>query len=265
MDAKWLRGPSLVITAAVVLLLSTVSAAGANSRGIWQLLNANNCGGTCNLRGVRAEISWPTKFNIVENQLGNEDIALADGGSAAGATAGGAQINDTVFGQDCNKTDTAGVLYNYWEVIHQNGVGDCTIGTSDVGSSTVVYRIQRRPSSDCSASRCIGVWVGGNYKNSQSVVDDVMHHILAQGELDRDFVDGSGNNYYNSNTLVKGTWPGAGTVRWQRTSDLDNGSTTWTTVGSAQCGFDGPAFKWDVGDLTGGFVIAFDSSGGSCP
>jgi hypothetical protein len=258
-----IRGRQRLRWATIVLLVvaaSTVAAtvADANSGGAWIVAN-NGCGGTCNLRGSRADITMPNTFQEVSNQ-GAAIMVGGDSGFGASGESGGMQLNS--FSSDCDSTDTNGHIHSFSEVIAENGPGDCMVMSGIIDSETHTYQTRRRSSSLCSKNYCVGTHVDGTLTQTVPFNHTYMDAIYAQGELAR-----NSGTWYNGNTVVSGDYPGSGTVNWQRTSDIDDGTTAnWITIQSAACGGlpNGNDGHWYVGNISGGFNIHFVTSGGHC-
>jgi hypothetical protein len=201
--------------------------------------------------------------------VGLEGLVFASQGGGAGSIqVGGIQLNDKIS-TDCDPTfDTDGVLYNFWELIGTGGVGFCHVTTHSIGGETHTYRDQRRLDADCAiSSPCVSAWIDNDWKATTPVIGDYGDHILAQGELVRNYIDTQGRDWFNGNTLVNGTWGGTGATPWQRTSDKAGTTTTWSTIGGiARHTYDGDVSRWVCGSLTGGFLIHFvsDPSDATC-
>ena len=224
----------------------------ANSRGIWIVYNTGCGAGNCNLRGTQADITWPSKFNILSGTSANEGLIFNSTGQDVGSIQVGA-IQYNSYANDCDVTDTNGNLRNFYEYFDLLGNGFChVVTTSTPGGETHSYHDQRRIDSDCGSvlPPCASAWIDGVFKASAPMSHDYGFDISAQGEINHD-------GDWNTNTAVSGVWPGGGTVNWSRTSDKYGTGTTWTVIGSGQSAWDGSGDHWVCGPIPGGFRIYF--------
>jgi hypothetical protein len=248
------RGVRIQICVGVLVWTAVAASASlANSRGAYEVDNSG-CGGTCNLRGTQADITWPAKFNILSGNAGNEGLIFnSTNVNKAFIQVGAIQFN-SLPGTDCDASDTNGNLRNFYETADLLGNGFCHVVTSSTpGGETHNYKDQRRKDADCGSvlPPCASGWIDGTFKATAPMTQDYGKFISSQGELDVD-------SNFNTNTAVSAAWPGAGSVHWSRTSDKFGNAQTWTAIGSAPSGWAGSTGDhWFCGSIAGGFSIYF--------
>jgi hypothetical protein len=250
------------VTAIGLLMLLLPAAAYGNSQAGYVLNNANNCGGTCHLRGTKSDITSPSSFNVVGNQSGVETVGASDCPDTSClpfAESGIVDDRNVTFTYDCDNKNTYPTIHNFDEIEDNGGSKSCIVRDSS-DSETNQFKTQRETLALCSgiSSNCVANTINGIIKQMVHFNHDQMGNIYVEGELVRDT-----GSWWDSNTSVSADYPGSGTIFWERTSDIDSGGTSsWTTIQSAACV---PGTHWFVGSISGGFNIHFVTSGGSCP
>jgi hypothetical protein len=265
---SWTR---IVAAALLALALCPASIAQANSLRGWGKANSD-CSGSCNMRGIRSDITFPgSSWVVVNSQDASESVQALSTGNAF-TTVGGILKKNVGFGDDCvnGSNDTSGHIRNFDETTNNAGTASCTVySTPNVEGQTHTYKSQRWAQIECGVANCVANFIDTAEKQDVVFPSDEFDQGNAVGELVR-----TSGTWENSSTFVMGTFPGSGTKNWSRTSDVfvsGGGSATWTDITSAGCVLDAmdPTHShghWFVGNLSGGFEIHFADSnpGGNC-
>lgn len=250
-----------VIIAAFAIAGLFQSEAVANSSGAWIKQNTD-CSGICHILGMRSNISFPSKFTIVSNQFGTTHVGMLSTG-VQWAETGGWQGNSFSNG-DCDINDTNGQIRNFDEINNSNNNMFCVVYSGEVGGETHTYKAQRWATSECGLTNCVSNFIDQVKKQKVSFPGAEASFGYAQGELGR-----NSGTWFNSNTVVTSDFPGSGSTKWGRTSDVfatGGGGSTWVDITSASTGGNGTAGYWRCGTLTAGFTIEFlRATTGNCP
>jgi hypothetical protein len=250
---------TLMVTAALSLVV--VASSSADTAGEYTLLNAGNCGGTCNLRGTFADIQAPSSMTIPSGSSAYVDVdGVTFGVSQNHFVSSGFLLlkNNPNFG--CGGVSTTnGTIRGYSDAYYHSGgsnIYDCVLAGSSAGE-THSHKVQRKADSLCPSGAtpyCVAAYNDGTLELQHHLDSSTMDEIQAGDNI-------SGSNG-GSGTVVKGTFPGSGSQLWARTSDIHSApnDTTWTTIQSANC--NGDSGTWFIGSLSGGFQDYFNPGTG---
>jgi len=247
------RSLAFATAVASAALLTPTSAAFANYFGTNTLYNANNCGGTCNLKGVRSDILAPDHFTLADGSAGVMRVSAES--FNGGLLQGGIIKTQSWTGGDCSDNNTGGIHSYYEHIVDNNpGSADCQIlGAS--ANEQHNFKVQRI---DTSSTRW-QISVDGSAKNDFGIGFSTADYILAGGEL-------AGPHRGDGTELIKGTYPAGSSDAWQRTTNVHHpgsSDTTWTTIQTSQCfngiqGQNGTGAHYHIGDPPSQFLVYWD-------
>jgi hypothetical protein len=179
------------------------------------------------------------------------------------AETGGWQGNSFSM-SDCDINDTNGQIRNFGEKNNSNNNKFCVVYSGEVGGETHTCKAQRWATSECGLTNCVTNFIDQVKRQKVSFPSAEADFGYAQGELGR-----NAGTWFNGNTVVTADFPGAGSTKWSRTSDVfatGGGGSTWVTIAFAGVGGNGIAGYWRCGPIAAGFTIEFlRATTGNCP
>jgi hypothetical protein len=225
---RWkIRRRALPYVGLVVAGLISPTVAVASYFGNNILRNDNNCGGTCNLKGTRADITAPSNFTIANNSAAPVRVS-AEGPNYGVFQTGFIQTNSWTGGDCSPNNNTAPYIHLFWEHVSDSNPNNetCTV-YGEAGGERHNFRVQRTVVDSVDWK----FWIGGGPSGDWDVGYSTAYQVLAGGEL-------NGTYLSNGNEFIKGTYPFTeSSDQWQRTSTVHSASSndTWTTIQDSAC------------------------------